>query len=471
MLTVWIFIVFSSMVDLSGSLLIIIFSITIVVSYLFNILAKKSGIPSVLMLIFLGILINSSLTIAGVGGYDFKSPGSSILEVLGVFGLILIVLEAALDLRLAKDRVSVILKSFLVALIALAGTSYLGALVICFFIESFSVSIALLYTIPLSILSSAILLPSVGSLSEKKKEFLVYESTFSDIIGIIGFTVVLNVVDGSGENAGIYGQSFSSLVLTVVFSILISYALIYVFQNIRGKTKLFLLIAVLVLLYELAHMLNLTSLLIILIFGIILNNHGLFFKGRLAGFVSAKKIDSILDDFKVITAESAFVVRTFFFIIFGWSVSLLSLVYNKDSGVWTFKIFLIGLVLLLAIYLVRFLVLVLFTGKRIMPQLFLAPRGLITILLFYAIPQNLTPKTSVDFEGVLLFIILSSCLVMSWALMRHKKPSSASDSDVLDSLGEGGGNIENEAEIEEIEKDEGSLKEDSSLDAAIDEEG
>lgn len=125
------------MVDLSGSLLIIIFSITIVVSYLFNILAKKSGIPSVLMLIFLGILINSSLTIAGVGGYDFKSPGSSILEVLGVFGLILIVLEAALDLRLAKDRVSVILKSFLVALIALAGTSYLGALVICFFYRKF----------------------------------------------------------------------------------------------------------------------------------------------------------------------------------------------------------------------------------------------------------------------------------------------------------------------------------------------
>ena len=113
--------------DLSGSVLIVIFSVTIVISYFFTVLSKKTGIPSVLMLIFLGILINSALTISGSGSYNFKSPGSNILEVLWVVGLILIVLEAALDLRLKKEKLPLIFKSFFVALLALAATSYLGA--------------------------------------------------------------------------------------------------------------------------------------------------------------------------------------------------------------------------------------------------------------------------------------------------------------------------------------------------------
>ena len=38
--------------------LIIIFSVTIIISYFFNLYAKKSGIPAVLLLIGLGIGIN-----------------------------------------------------------------------------------------------------------------------------------------------------------------------------------------------------------------------------------------------------------------------------------------------------------------------------------------------------------------------------------------------------------------------------
>ena len=406
--------------DLSGSVLIVIFSVTIVISYFFTVLSKKTGIPSVLMLIFLGILINSALTISGSGSYNFKSPGSNILEVLGVVGLILIVLEAALDLRLKKEKLPLIFKSFFVALLSLAGTSYLGALVLGYFVENMLFSTALLYTIPMSILSSAILLPSVGGLDKDKQEFLIYESTFSDIIGIVSFTIILATSVGSGD-AGIYGESFSRLFLTVLFSVISSYFLIYIFQKIQGKTKLFLLIAILVLLYVLGDMLGLTSLLIILIFGIVLNNRDLFFKGRFSVLIDSEKTDSVLDDFKVITAESAFVVRTFFFIIFGWSISLLSLVYNKANGEWTFKVFVIGFFLLLTIYLVRFLVLLVFVRKSVWPQVFLSPRGLLTILLFYAIPTNITPETSFDFEGVLLFIILASCLIMSWALIKNRK--------------------------------------------------
>jgi len=384
--------------------LIIIFSITIIISYFFNLYAKKSGVPAVLMLIGLGISINYALRFSGVAKPDLFP----ILEVLGVVGLILIVLEAALDLQLLKEKIGLIVKSFLVALIGLGATAYLAALALNFLIEV-EVLNALLYTIPLSILSSAIILPSIGDLDKDKREFMIYESTFSDIIGIIGFYSVLTMV-GSKSGESVYGEVLGNLALTVIISIIISYILIYVFQNIKGHVKLFLLIAILLLLYAIGKMFHLSSLIIILIFGMILNNYKVFFKGRLLKLLNIEKVDEVLDDMKVITAETAFVVRTFFFIIFGWSVYLGSLL--------SFKVIGIGLIILAIIYAIRAIVLFLFNGRDIVTQLFLAPRGLITILLFFAIPEEFT--ISKEFEGVLLFVILISCLTMTWSMISNK---------------------------------------------------
>jgi len=63
-------------------------------------------------------------------------------------------------------------------------------------------------------------------------------------------------------------------------------------------------------------------------------------------------------------------------------------------------------------------VLFVFNGKDILLQLFLAPRGLITILLFFAIPKKLS--IGAEFHGVLLFVILGSCIIMAWSLITHK---------------------------------------------------
>ena len=384
--------------------LIIIFSITIIISYFFNLYAKKSGIPAVLLLIGLGIGINYALRFSGFPKPDLLP----VLEVLGVVGLILIVLEAALDLQLLKEKIGLIVKSFLVALIGLAGTAYLAALALNLLMEV-EVLNALLYTIPLSILSSAIILPSIDDLDEDKREFMIYESTFSDIVGIIGFYSVLTMV-GSSSGESVYGEVFGNLALTVIFSVIISYILIYIFQNIKGHVKLFLLIAILLLLYAVGKMLHMSSLLIILIFGMILNNYKVFFKGGLMKLLNVEKVEEVLGDMKVITAETAFVVRTFFFIIFGWSVYLGSLL--------SFKVIGIGLVILTIIYIVRAITLFIFNGKDVNPQLFLAPRGLITILLFFAIPKELS--IGAEFQGVLLFVILVSCLVMTWSLISYK---------------------------------------------------
>ena len=389
--------------------LIIIFSITIIISYFFNLYAKKSGVPAVLLLIGLGIVINYSLRITG-----FSKPNLlPILGVLGVVGLILIVLEAALDLELLKSKIKLIVSSFLVALIGLGGTAYFSALTIGFFIDVDFLS-ALLCTIPLSILGSAVILPSVDDVEKEKREFVIYESTFSDILGIVAFYTVLTIAN---SNESVSFSVFSNLFLTIIFSVIISYILIYIFQNIKGHVKLFLLIAVLLLLYAVGKMFHLSSLIIILIFGIMLSNYKVFFKGNLIRLLNEEKVESVLYDMRVITAETAFVVRTFFFIIFGWSVYLGSLL--------SFNVILMGLAILAIIYLLRGFVLFIFKGKDIILELFLAPRGLVTILLFFAIPEELS--LGKEFQGVLLFVVLVSCLIMAWSLIAHKNKSSQNE--------------------------------------------
>jgi len=411
-----------------------VFSVTIIMSYFFNILAKKSGIPAVLMLIGLGIIIHYGLLFFGWESLDLAQP----LEVLGVVGLILIVLEAALDLRLEKEKIALIIKSFLVALLGLGGTSYLAALALNYIMEV-QVLNALLYTIPLSILSSAIILPSIDDFEEEKREFMIYESTFSDIVGIISFYSVLTMV-GPDSSENVYSAVFGNLALTIIFSIIITYILIYVLQKIKGHVKLFLLIAILLLLYAVGGMFHLPSLIIILIFGVILNNYKIFFKGSLMKLLEVEKVEEVLDDMKVVTAESAFVVRTFFFIIFGWSVYLGSLL--------SFTVIGIGLIILAIIYIVRVIILFIFNGKDILPQLFLAPRGLITILLFFAIPAELS--AGAEFQGVLLFVILGSCLIMTWSLIARKNK--------LLKIKEGGVELsENEEEETEIIIEEGDV--------------
>jgi Kef-type K+ transport system membrane component KefB len=357
------------------------------------------------MLIVSGVLINFALIISGIE----KPNLFPILEVLGVVGLILIVLEAALDLELLKEKIGVITKSLLVATIGLVATSYVSAEFLRYVFEMTIIE-ALLFTIPLSILSSAIILPSIDSLDEYKKEFMIYESTFSDILGIVGFYSVMSFL-GPDSKSEIYGEVFSNLIFTIVFSVIASYILIYIFQKLKGHNKLFLLISILLLLYAIGKLFHLSSLIIILIFGVILNNYKLFFKGGLIKLIDHEKVTSVLADFKVITGESAFVIRTFFFIIFGWSISL--------SSMFNLKTVAVGGAILLIIYTIRTISLIIFSGKNIFPQVFLAPRGLITILLFFAIPKSITDQY--DFNGVLLFVIFISCIIMTSGLIRYKK--------------------------------------------------
>lgn len=344
--------------------------------------------------------------------YDFNQDGLifGTLEVLGIVGLIMIVLEAAIDLELSKEKWPIIWKSFSVALISL---------VVCAFGISFIINqvyredpmISLVYAVPLSIMSSAIVIPSVTRLAKDKKEFMIYESTFSDILGIMFFYLLTENIDVESTNTVIYSV-VGNIIITIVVSIVASYALVMLFQRLEGDVKLFMLIAVLILLYAIGKQLHLSSLVIILVFGLLINNNNLFFVGKLKEYIDEKTVNGILKDLHLVTRESAFVVRTFFFVVFGTTIDLGGLLDLQVLGV--------GLGIVAFFFLVRFVFLkVFFLKKSIFPEFFITPRGLITVLLFFSIPEELS---SLTFNADLILItIIATSLIMTWGLIKFGK--------------------------------------------------
>ncbi len=388
--------------------LIIGVSVIIILSFLFNGVSKKTNIPAVLMLIMLGVGLQYLLEYLDAGNVDFFP----VLEVLGIVGLIMIVLEAALELELKREKLVPILKAMGIALIGLLASAWVAALILYNFIPEMTMQSAWLYATPLSILSSAIIIPSVLGLSGTKREFHIYESTFSDILGIMMFYFLTGKLNPA-EDGGIAGFS-GNLILTIVISLVASYGIILIFQRIKSQVKLFLLIGVLLLLYALGKKMHLSSLIIILIFGLVIANMKLFFKGKLSKFLHFEKAHHIYHELHTITAETAFVVRTFFFVIFGLTIAIASL--------WNLDVALISLMIIGSIYGIRFVLLRIFIGADIIPQLFIAPRGLITVLLFYAIPVEAEIAT---FEpGILLFVIIGTSLIMTFAMIYDKRRSS-----------------------------------------------
>ena len=390
-------------------------SLTIILSYSFNYISKKTKVPSVILLIFTGFIASFFVPLE----MEFLRP---FLTFLGAVGLIMIVLEASLDLKLKRDKAGTIFKALIAAIVLLVVGSLLIGWLISFF---FSIGFiqALFYSIPLSIMSSAIIIPSVHHLGEDRKEFLIYESAFSDILGIMFFYFLEASLTKNGVDE-VTTYVVSNIVITLIVAILLGFLVIILIEKVRAQVKLFLPIAVLILLYSMGKLFHLSSLIFILVFGLMINNRTMFFKGFLLKAIKSDHFEDTFDDLKTLTLESSFVVRTFFFIVFGMTITA--------DGLNDPLIYVISLGALAILHISRFGMISLLLRKVKNPAIYIAPRGLITILLFFGIPES---QLITNFNpAILLIVILGSNLVMTYGLMQFKpktteeKPTVENDS-------------------------------------------
>jgi len=383
--------------------LIISVSLLVILSYLYSAISVKTKIPSVLLLLLTGMIFTAVYHKAGYELPDTKNA----LQFFGIIGVILIVLEGSLELKLERDKLGLIAKSFFSALIILLVSAFSIAGGIKLIYNELTFHVCLVNAIPLAVISSAIAIPSVEQMEENKKEFIVYESIFSDILGILIFNIAI-----SSETIGSINFLWlgADLLIVLLISVAFTFLILVFINKTTMNIKFFLMLAILILLYAVGKKYHLSALLLILFFGLFLNNLDIFGGKKLTQKVDIFKLRQGIDRFRLITNESAFLIRTFFFFTFGASVSF-ALLFD-------FRIAITGTIIVLLLYGIRFLYLKFLMRRNVYPELFIAPRGLITILLYFAIPEEYS--IGIISEGVLFFVILVTSLVMMFGLMRDK---------------------------------------------------
>ena len=129
-------------------ILIISLSGIIIISHFLNMYSENTGVPSVLILILFGALLQLDTQLLGfeILNEDTRKP---LLKILGVAGLILILLEAALDLKINKNMIVSSLRAFFVGLFGLIITSFTIAYILQIFVTNLDFLHALLYAVPL----------------------------------------------------------------------------------------------------------------------------------------------------------------------------------------------------------------------------------------------------------------------------------------------------------------------------------
>ena len=382
---------------------LIILSGLVIFSYLFDLIASKIKLPSVLLLLFLGIGIKQLVGYFGFKTYDF----SLILPALGTLGLILIVFEGSLELKYSAGKNSVIKKTFFSALIILLLTCA-SITAIIYYITGQEIYRSFVNSIPFCVVSSSIAIPSSAGINRQKREFIIYESSFSDILAIILFNFAIS-------NTQFDVPAFASLgleLLTIILFAAISCVfLLYLIGRITHHIKFFLIISLIILVYAIGQSYHLSALIVVLSFGLFLNNADQinlpwFRKNFLYPGYSYE-----LKQLFQLSAESAFVMRTFFFVVFGFSMDV--------SQIQNWTILATGGAILLAIYIIRFLYIRFISKIDMLPELVLVPRGLISILLYYNLPKELRIK-GIE-TGLLFVVVLGTSIIMSLGLLLSKK--------------------------------------------------
>jgi len=382
--------------------IIVTLCLLILVAYIFDLSSKHTRVPTVIFLLLLGWGVHQLTDL-----FHVKIPDlNPLLPILGTVGLILIVLEGGLELKIKKSNHQILKKSTLSAIISLMLT--MVAIGFGFhYLSGMSILSSIVNAIPLCIVSSAIAIPSAENISKDKKTFIIYESSLSDIFGVIIFNFF---VINETISLGAIGNFFWQILIMLIVSIIASTLLALLIRRIDHHVKFLPIIIITILIYEIAKHYHLPALIFILIFGLLLNNIEKIKAIKFLNNVNTDKLTSEVGRFREIVIEFTFLVRTMFFLLFGFIIETKKIL---DVTSLMLAASIVTLILLIRI------VYLTISKIEIFPLLFIAPRGLITILLFLSIPLNI--KLPFITKSLMIQVILLSTFVMMFGLMFHKK--------------------------------------------------
>lgn len=378
---------------------IITLCLLLLLAYLFDISASKTKIPSVILLLLLGWGVSQLVYF-----FDIAVPDlSSALPILGTVGLVLIVLDGSLELELTNSKWRLIGKSTALALLPMLLLS-LALMYAFYFFEGDGFKNGLVNAIPLAIISSAIAIPSARYLRTNDKEFVTYESSLSDIFGVIFFNFIF-------LNHDFGASTFVNFILQLLLMILLSFvstvALAFLLSKIKHNVRFSPIILLIILIYSVSKVVHLPSLIFIMLFGLFIGNLDKLERFKYIRKLRPDILDNEVNKFKELIGEMTFLIRTLFFLLFGYLLETSELL-NTNTIVWAIAIT-SGIFLIRAIFLKLYKV-------PLTPLLFIAPRGLITILLFLSIP--ISESIPIVNKSLIVQVIILTSLVMMFGLLK-----------------------------------------------------
>jgi NhaP-type Na+/H+ or K+/H+ antiporter len=368
--------------------------VIVIIAYLFDISFKYSKIPGVVLLIGLGIILQ-----AIVKTTEFHVPNmKSILPVLGTLGLILIVMDASLEIKLERNSARKLLKGILTAVMLLFIFTIISTVIFLKILDKPLFTI-LLNTIPLGIISSAVAISSSSLLNHQQREFVTFESAISDIVGILVFEFVL--FNEGSISIGLLSFTLKGII-TVIIAIIVALVLSFLLHKIRYHVNYIIILTLIVMSYALAKLVHLPGLFLVVVFGLFLSNNKLLKNTPVKKYLDFEELKEDIESFKKILVELTFLVRSFFFIMFGF--------YSSLSGFLKPESLLVAVSITAVIFIMRWIWFTFFIEKEYLRVVWFAPRGLITILLFLSIPE--LNRINLINEDVVTLVIILSIFVM-----------------------------------------------------------
>jgi|APGre2960657404_1045060.scaffolds.fasta_scaffold06032_5 cell volume regulation protein A len=385
------------------SAIIITICALLLIAYIFDLTSSKTRIPSVILLLLLGWGVRQLAVALHINIPDL----SQLLPIFGTIGLILIVLEGSLELELNKSKMRIISKSFIAALLPILFMSFLLSFAFQYFQTGLALRDALTNAVPFCVISSAIAIPSVKYLSAANREFITYESSLSDIFGVIFFNFVALTELNKSHTAL---ESGLQLLIMIGVSFFATILLAFLLSKIDHHIKFVPIVLLILLIYAIAKLYHLPALIFILIFGLFLGNLDELKKFRWINKLKPDELNVEVHKFKELITEGTFMVRTVFFLLFGYLIETAEIL-NSDNFLWAAGI----VAVVLIIRAIQFKVFKI----PMFPMLFIAPRGLINILLFLSIvPAQQIPLVN---KSLMLQVVLLSAVVMMIGLMATGK--------------------------------------------------
>lgn len=380
---------------------------------------KRTGLPSVLFLMGLGILLGPVL------GYADASRVALLAPYFGTLALLIILFDGGLNLQFMKVIKETPL-ALLYSIVVFAGSVLAVAALYVYGLEGQWRQGLLLGAI-LGGTAAAIILPVVSkmsSLSEPTKVLVSLDSAFSEVFVVVIALAIMGSFTDSGGRSGLVREIFHAFLDALLLAALAGAVWARLLTWLAGQTLSYMLtLAAILVLYYVAELVGANGAITILLFGLVLANMETL-AGRLVRplrVLIGYELDQakfVLDEFlKRINEELSFLVRTFFYVLLGLIVDLSK--FNWTIAAW-------GLALFGVVFVVRIIATVLLgeaTGSWTASERVLIaammPRGVATAVMAFLPTSAGIPETE-SFPLYALTVITLGVVFMTLALAVYR---------------------------------------------------